>query len=368
VKSQANECGLAGGLPLRYSASEVVPPDGEGQGVSGGSRLFGYIIRRSSKALGLYLMAGQALRSKFLGSLVGTGVGDAVGAPFEGWLRADAKEIQALADRRNVLTYTDDTHMMIGVAESLVRCGGFDGEDMAHAFIRNYELEPFRGYGPGPPRIFRMVRAGEAWDRAAQKLYHGGSYGNGSAMRIAPIGLFYHDDLKMLREVAHKSSQITHAHKLGMEGAALQAYAIAVVTNLQPSAINRDDFLEGLFDFAQEEVFKQKLRVVNELLVRPDETKVVAELGNGIEAFNSVPTAVYSFLAHPDSFAGAVLYAVSLGGDTDTIGAMTGAISGAYLGIESIPDTWRSKLENRPYIEELAEKLWSLKGEHQTNT
>jgi len=75
-----------------------------------------------------------------------------------------------------------------------------------------------------------------------------------------------------------------------------------------------------------------------------------------------VPTAIYSFLAHPDSFAGAVLYAISLGGDTDTLGAMTGAISGAYLGIESVPAGWRNKLENRLYIEELAEKLWGLKS------
>jgi poly(ADP-ribose) glycohydrolase ARH3 len=75
-----------------------------------------------------------------------------------------------------------------------------------------------------------------------------------------------------------------------------------------------------------------------------------------------VPTAIYSFLLHHDSFSKAVLYAISLGGDTDTIAAMTGAISGAYLGIESIPDSWKEKLENRPYIEQLARKLWSLKS------
>ncbi|MCK4721865.1 MAG: ADP-ribosylglycohydrolase family protein, partial [Dehalococcoidia bacterium] len=85
------------------------------------------------------------------------------------------------------------------------------------------------------------------------------------------------------------------------------------------------------------------------------------ELGHGIEAFNSVPTAIYSFLTHSRSFAGAILYAISLGGDTDTIAAMTGAISGAYLGIEAIPETWKQRLENREYIEELAEKLWLIK-------
>ncbi|GAI86502.1 unnamed protein product, partial [marine sediment metagenome] len=123
---------------------------------------------------------------------------------------------------------------MIGVAESLIKNRGFDGEDMAYTFVHNYELEPFRGYGPGPPRIFRLIRAGAAWDEVAQGLYNSGSYGNGSAMRIAPIGVFYHDNPAMLREVACKSSQITHAHQLGKEGAALQAYAIALVTSLEP--------------------------------------------------------------------------------------------------------------------------------------
>ena len=308
-------------------------------------------------------MIRQALKSKFLSALIGTGVGDALGAPFEGRHKIKLEEIEEVAERRKILTYTDDTHMMIGVAESLIWAGGFDGTHMAHTFIKNYELEPFRGYGPGPPCVFRWIRAGEAWDKAAQKLYHGGSYGNGSAMRIAPIGVFYHDNPDRLREVAHESSRITHAHSLGREGASLQAYAIALATNLEPSlALNRDDFLARLIDYTQDEVYRQKLNNVKGLLDKPDKAKVIIELGNGIEAFNSVPTAIYSFLAHPDSFAEAVLYAISLGGDTDTIGAMTGAISGAYVGIESISSNWRDRLENRLYIEELAEKLWRLKG------
>jgi len=296
-----------------------------------------------------------------LGALLGTGVGDALGAPFEGHRQVKLEEIEEVAKRRKVLTYTDDTHMMIGVAESLVRAGGFDGKDMAHTFAKNYELEPFRGYGPGPPRVFQLIRAGVAWNEAAQGLYPRGSFGNGSAMRVAPIGVFYHDNPPMLKEVTYKSSQITHAHQLGKEGAALQAYAIALATNLEPPlAINPSDFLAKLTDYTQENVYQQKLDSLRALLVKPDKTKVITELGTGIEALNSVPTAIYSFLSHPHSFAQAVLHAISLGGDTDTIGAMTGAISGAYLGIESIPDSWRGKLENRPYIEELAERLYAL--------
>jgi len=308
-------------------------------------------------------MGERTLVSKFLGSLLGTAVGDALGAPFEGWSRVGIEEIKSVAEKRDVLIYTDDTHMMIGVAESLIRCKGFDGEDMARTFVKNYEVEPFRGYGPGPPSIFRLIRSGEPWDEAAQRLYGGGSYGNGSAMRVAPIGVFYHDRLDKLKEISHKSSQITHAHNLGKEGAALQAYAIALATNLEPSlSFSRSDFLAQLSSCSKEDTYRRKLTRIEALLTEQEKGKIVAELGNGIEAFNSVPTAIFSFLLHHDSFSEAVLYAVSLGGDTDTIGAMTGAISGAYLGIESIPDSWKEKLENMPYIEELAEELWSLRS------
>jgi len=303
----------------------------------------------------------QVLKSKFLGALVGTGVGDSLGAPFEGCREVELEEIEAIAESQDILTYTDDTHMMIGVAESLIRNRGFDGEDMAHTFIKNYEFEPFRGYGPGPPRIFQLIRAGVSWGEAAQRLYHGGSYGNGSAMRIAPIGVFYHDNPPMLREVAYQSSRITHAHQLGREGAALQAYAIALATGLSPgSAFDQDDFLAKLLDYVPDGVYREKLNRLEALLTQPDRGRVITELGNGIEAFNSVPTAIYSFLSQSRSFAQAILYAISLGGDTDTIAAMTGAISGAYLGVESIPGQWKSKLENRRYIEKLAEELFAL--------
>lgn len=310
------------------------------------------------------------MRSKFLGSLIGTGVGDGLGASLEGHGMVDHAAVQALAEKRQMLSYTDDTHMMIGVAESLIENKGFDGEYMTRRFMENYSREPFRGYGPGPPRIFRMIRDGEAWDKAAEKLYEGGSYGNGSAMRIAPVGLFYYNDPAKLKEIVYKSSRITHAHELGKEGAALQAYAVALATSADNShKISISIFLSKLMDFIEHEVYKQKLRGIEKLLGEKDNrSKIVRELGHGIEAFNSVPAAIYSFVSHPNSFEEAVTYAISLGGDTDTIGAMTGAISGAYLGVKAIPPKWRGKLENREYIEELAEGLWQIKTYEEKST
>ncbi len=294
--------------------------------------------------------------------MIGTAVGDALGAGFEGLQGFTEEQVHTVAERRRVLRYTDDTHMMIGVAESLIAKIGFDGEHMADKFVKNYNWEPFRGYGPGPPRIFAAIQAGEAWDKASENLYPGGSYGNGAAMRIAPVGLFYYDDPQKLREVAYQSGHITHAHVLGKEGAALQAYAVGLATTMNPdSPFEREAFLTQLSDFAEQDIYKEKLQRMESLWNDPDRTKIASNLGNGIEAFNSVPAAVFSFLTHPTSFEKAVVYAISLGGDTDTIGAMTGAISGAYLGLEAIPDKWSVKLENRLYIEPLAKELWQRK-------
>ena len=304
-----------------------------------------------------FSMEPKVLQRKFCGCLVGLAIGDALGAPFEGRWWVSGSEVHAAARRRSVLRYTDDTHMALGVAESLVACGGFDGRHMAETFVRNFEREPWRGYGPGPPRIFRRIKLGAPWDRAAEDIYPGGSFGNGAAMRAAPVGLFYYRDPDRLREVAHLSARITHAHPLGKEGAALQAYAVAVAAVCGPSG-SPADVLNELKAFAVHQVYRAKLEQVQDLLRSGDKSEVAARLGNGVEAFESVPTAVCCALRHPESFEDAVVEAASLGGDADTIASMTGAISGAWLGIEAIPGEWVEKLENRDYVEYLAHRLF----------
>ena len=99
------------------------------------------------------------LKSKFLGCLIGAAIGDELGAWREGRRIAEKEDIASLAERVEELAYTDDTHMTIGVVESLIQSRGFDGEHMAQTFIKNYETEPWCGYGPGPPRVFRVIKS-----------------------------------------------------------------------------------------------------------------------------------------------------------------------------------------------------------------
>ncbi len=308
------------------------------------------------------------LESRFAGALLGTMVGDMLGAPFEGQPHemvaarlGTGTEDTAGWIRRS--RYTDDTQMMIGVAESLVERDGFDGEDMARRFAEN--CEPFRGYGSGAHQVLAALRQGHPWDQAATLVFPDGSFGNGAAMRVAPVGAFYHHDLSELRRAAGGSASITHAHPLGKEGAALKACAVALALRTQRSGFDPVGFLGQLVSFVRPDAdeFTRRLASTGRLLdAGPTVDHVVAELGNDIRAHGSVPAAIYAFLSHPDSFEHAVVYAVMLGGDTDTIGAMTGAIAGALHGIEAIPVEWYEGLENsakgRDYVRTLSARLF----------
>jgi len=296
--------------------------------------------------------------ARFIGCMLGTGVGDALGRSFEGsWKRRVQPKVIKFDGR-----WTDDTHMMIGIAESLIAKKGFDGKHMLLTFMRNWEEEPWRGYGPGPPRVFRLIRSGVPWNEAARLLYGGaGSFGNGAAMRVAPIGLLFYDNAERLRETAYRSAELTHAHILGKEGAAIQAYAVALAVQIEKDSFNPEIFVEKIIEFARNEIYKEKLEKAKALLARDKESDVIRKLGNSVEAFNSVPTAIFCFAKNHEDYAKAVLYAVKLGGDTDTIAAMCGAIAGAHHGEEGIPESWRQKLERGGYIKSLAKDLWRLK-------
>lgn len=302
----------------------------------------------------------EQIRKKFLGSLVGVAIGDALGASWEGHRMVAEDETQLISSISHPLRYTDDTHMTIGVAESLIESQGFDGAHMANRFVDNYFEEPWRGYGPGPPRVLRLIKNGQSWDKAAAHIYPGGSFGNGAAMRVAPVGLFFWNNHAELKEVAYQSSAITHAHILGMEGAALQAMAVALAVAGNPDRpLNTLSFISRLLGFTTQDVYRAKIAKFGTLLERHDNRQeVVHQLGHGIEALNSVPTAIFAFLSHPQDFALTVIYAVSLGGDADTIASMAGAISGAYLGNDAIPAEWQKNVENVDHILNLANRLW----------
>jgi poly(ADP-ribose) glycohydrolase ARH3 len=306
----------------------------------------------------------HALKSKFRGALLGVAVGDALGAPLEGSAWVNRAQLERLRENPGPLRYTDDTHMTIGVAESLIAARGFDGAHMAKTFARNYHQEPWRGYGPGPPQVFRLLEEGAAWDQAGRAMFGGaGSFGNGAAMRATPVGLAFHSDATTTAYVAGQSALITHAHELGMDGAVAQSCAVGLlVREVESGHVDAASLLSHVATHVSTPLFIDKLEQVGLLLsagqVAPEEA--VSRLGNGIAAHEAVPVALYAFLRYPDSFADAVLFAIGLGGDTDTIGSMAAALAGAYLGEAAIPAGWRDGVEGGPLLQRLADDLLDL--------
>ena len=307
------------------------------------------------------------LAHKFRGALIGAAVGDALGARFEGAGSVEPAELERLEQSPGPLRYTDDTHMTLGMAQSLVESRGFDGARMAALFAQNFTDEPWRVYGPGPPRVFRLLKQGAPWDQAGRTLFGGsGSFGNGAAMRVAPAALLAFRDIDRVASLARKTAIITHAHELGIEGAVVQACAVALALRQNPATdVREQPFLDELDARAHSPIFQQKLHHTRWLLAAVGPTgrdEVVARLGRRIEAFESVPTAIYAFLRSPASFVNVVTYAISLGGDTDTIASMAGALAGAYLGVEAVPVNWRAGVEDSARLIELADSLLSLAG------
>jgi poly(ADP-ribose) glycohydrolase ARH3 len=180
-------------------------------------------------------------------------------------------------------------------------------------------------------------------------------------MRTAPLGLFFHD-APDLYEQARLSASVTHAHPIGVDGAAVLACAIAQAVKLDSSApFPHSDFTRRLADCARSGEMRAKLAQVGKLLeedILPQAAAV--RLGQSVAAHESVPFAIYAFLRHPESFEDCLFCAALNSADRDTVAAMACAISGAYLGIEATPQPWREKVENREYIEGLAIKLVKL--------
>jgi poly(ADP-ribose) glycohydrolase ARH3 len=302
------------------------------------------------------------IEAKYLGGMVGSAVGDAIGELAFRYTNREDLCIQV--DRLKELRYTDDTAMSIGLAESILKKGHLDQQDLGETFKSNYQKEPWRGYASGPPTIFSMVqRLGITYAEAARSLFGGaGSFGNGAAMRVVPAGLFFRESPDLYVK-ACTSASVTHAHPLGMDGAAVQARAVSLALNLDPEdAFPLEAVIHTLVDFARTSEMKEKLVLLKKLICS-DETpsEAARKLGRTVAMHESLPFALYSFLRHPKSFEDCLFCATLHGGDRDTLGAMACGISGAYLGIGSIPRSWRQKLENRSYIEDLALRLSELR-------
>ncbi len=303
----------------------------------------------------------RSLKDRFEGCLLGLAVGDALGGRFE------AQSAEAIRTRfptleklitypQDEIWYTDDTQMAIGLAESLVERGEVVEEVLCRAFVSNYV--PSRGYGRGARAVLDAMEDGRDYRQVAEEHFPGGSFGNGAAMRVAPIGLLFRDDRHRLWEQARLSALPTHRHSLGIEGAQLLALAVALCSDMDQ--FDRTNFFAKVLASCDADEYRIKLQEAS----RVETAEGLVGLGNQIEALHSVPTAIASFALTPDSFEATISNVIFLGGDTDTLAAMAGALSGAYLGAGRLPSRLVGLLESGPkgreYIRQLAHKLFDV--------
>lgn len=348
-----------------------------------------------------------SVMSRFRGCLIGALVGDCFGKPFEDAGKATIESVKKFVDnveaeksKKNakILHYTDDTEMRLSVEASLLKHKGFNAQDMAKRFAKEYFASKIhRNYGGHVPKIFSDWSSKHLEDvflPARQQFNGAGSFGNGGGMRIAPAALFmYNENSQKLKELTDKITQLTHTHNLGILGAYLQAQAIHLVLNTTESPFPTEKFLDKLIEtmiYYEEEAFgksysqkqevplclySQKLKVIKEFLDEPDvdKRKVIIKLGNNVSALGSVPTSIYSFLRalsdidglkERNAFERTIIYAISLGGDTDTIATMAGAIAGAYWGVDAIPITWQQNCEGLAVTQKHASSLYEYANKH----
>lgn len=302
---------------------------------------------------------------KFIGSAMGTFVGDALGEPVEGWPHGAIYSQFGLLDTmiREEGHYTDDTQMMIGILETLVEKGRFDPAVCARKFKENFD--PGRGYGRRIFGVVERIRQGIPWDQVGTD-----SFGNGGAMRIAPIGCFYNADLEAIKANAILNARITHNHPEGLAGAVAQATAVGLAFQhgLSSGPIEVEKFLDSITAQVTDidKGFGEALDGIKSI-PRGSMLEVIEAIASrynlSLRAIESVPAAIGAFVL-TDSFRDAVVLAVNLGGDTDTIGAMAGAIAGACYGYGQIPEEWLNLLENgekgRDYVIDCVKRIVPL--------
>jgi ADP-ribosylglycohydrolase len=267
--------------------------------------------------------------------LLGTCIGDALGVPFETKLvnneeliKWDGKTFLGSA-HHNLLPgqYSDDGQMSIMVAESLIQ-NGFDPGDLSKRYMEWITSGRARGYGKTTLLAVHNLMSGKHWTISGVP----GSYGNGTAMRAAPLGIYFRDDLPALIEAATTDAQITHASDEAEAGSIAIAFSAALAAQN-----DTEKLLERVYEVLPDSKVKSVLYTLGSLVgaAHIDAHSALRVIGTKADVRQTVPAALYCFLKF-DNYHDAIVAAIKAGGDTDTTAAIVGALFGAKLGMKGI--------------------------------
>jgi ADP-ribosylglycohydrolase len=241
--------------------------------------------------------------------------------------------------------YTDDTVMALSIVETLEIHGSIVQDTLAERFSRKYQADPNRGYGGMAHRILREIGAGFPWRRVSRAAFGGmGSMGNGGAMRAAPIGGYFADDLKAASVEAQRSAEVTHGHPEGQAGAAAVAVAAARASGA-PS--DPTQILETAAELTPDGETRAGISRALQLPLSSSVQSAVRTLGNGSRVISqdTVPFALWCAARHLTHFEEALWATVSGLGDRDTTCAIVGGIVSLAVGREALPSEWLAARE-----------------------
>ena len=281
-------------------------------------------------------------------SLDGLSVGDSLGGYFFG---ASAGAARRIVDRILPATpwyFSDDTNMALSIFAILKQYAVIDQDSLALSFAEHYDRA--RGYGPAMHRLLHQISTGVYWRDAAATLFSGqGSFGNGSAMRVAPLGAFFADDLALVVHHATLSAEVTHSHPEAIAGAIAIAVASAWAWRLRGSKPTRADFIDHILPSIPVSEVRSKCQLARDL-ASSDVSAAVGMLGNGsqISCQDTVPFTLWCAGEHLDDYEKAIWLTVSGDGDVDTNCAIVGGIVALSAENAGIPAAWLTNRESLP--------------------
>ncbi|MFC9324458.1 ADP-ribosylglycohydrolase family protein [Kitasatospora sp. NPDC057015] len=292
-------------------------------------------------------------RAPVLDSLQGLALGDAFG---DRWFSVPADEaaagLAARVTRRAPWHWTDDTAMALVLVRHLVRFGEVRQDQLARAFAAEYTAEYGRKYGPSMHQVLRAVQEGADWRTVTSGMFGGqGSHGNGAAMRVAPLGAWFADDLDVVAEQAERQALTTHFHPEAVAGSVAVALAAALaVRSRGRAAPGRAELLTRVAALLPESDVRSGLRVAARL---PDGTSVrhaAVVLGSGLQisAQDTVPFALWSAASRWDSLPETIWHTLGGWGDMDTTCAVAAGVVAARTGLGEVPAAWLAAREDLP--------------------
>ena len=284
-------------------------------------------------------------------SLKGVSIGDAFGESFFGETNKIVRHLQERKIPETSWEFTDDTVMAIAVFEQLEKHGEINQDELAKLFSDNHQLDVNRGYGATARRILREIDEGGDWKEISKSVFEGmGSMGNGASMRVSPIGAYYWDDLKKVKDLAIKSAEITHSNIEGITGAIAVAIgaAIATETRIQGDEISPDVFIYRILKELPDTDTKSKIKKSLAVPYSYHIETVKTILGNGskIMVQDTVPFSIWCAAHNLGNFKEGLWKAVSILGDRDTICAIVGGIITMSTDKNEIPNEWMQSVED----------------------